>query len=76
MEYTVVNPIDINKNLLGILGRKMINGNKLTLAEDLMALSAYASMTSHYYGPGPAEMHVKTLDLPESVKGLMIEYAG
>lgn len=76
MDYSVVNPIDINKNLLGILGRKLANGNTLTLAEDLMALSAYGSLTANFYGPGPAEMEIKPMDLPESVKGAMIEYAG
>jgi hypothetical protein len=76
MDYSVVSPINIDKNLLGTLGRKMLVGSQLTLAEQLMALSAYASITAEVYGPGPATMKVKPQELPESVKGLMIEYAG
>ena len=70
-----VTPIDANRALLGALGRKMMGGSKLSLSENLMALSASASVTSDYYGPGPDTMGVKTLELPESVKGMLVEYA-
>lgn len=76
MEQGVVQPIDVNKNMLGNLGRKMKTGGKLTMAENLMALSASASLTADFYGPGPATMVVKTMELPESVKGMLVEYAG
>ncbi len=75
MEQGVVNPIDANRSLLGTLGRKMQGGSKLTLSENLMALSASASVTADFYGPGPDTMVVKTMELPESVKGMLVEYA-
>ena len=68
-------PIDANRSLLGTLGRKMLGGSKLTLSENLMALSASAAVTADFYGPGPDTMVVKTLELPESVKGMLVEYA-
>ena len=43
-----VTPIDANRALLGALGRKMLGGSKLSLSENLMALSASASVTSDY----------------------------
>ena len=70
-----VQPMDVNRSVLGTLGRKMLSGSTLTLAENLMALSASASVTADYYGPGPDTMVVKTLELPESVKGMLVEYA-
>lgn len=76
MNENIVKPSNINKDVLRILGRKLKNGNQLTLAEDLMAISASAALTANSYGPGPAEMKVKPPELPESVKGLLIEYAG
>ena len=68
-------PTDANRSMLGTLGRKMLGGSKLSLSENLMALSASASVTADYYGPGPDTMVVKTLELPESVKGMLVEYA-
>jgi hypothetical protein len=71
-----VHPIDVNRTVLGNLGRKMQSGSSLTTAEKLMALSASASVTADIYGPGPDTMVVKTMELPESVKGMLVEYAG
>ena len=71
-----IHPIDANKDLLGTLGRKMLAGSTLTMSENLMALSAYASVTADFYGPGPDTMVVKPMELPESVKGMLVEYAG
>ena len=68
-------PMDVYRSVLGTLGRKMLSGSTLSLSENLMALSASASVTSDYYGPGPDTMVVKTLELPESVKGMLVEYA-
>lgn len=68
-------PIDANRSVLGNLGRKLQSGSTLTTAEKLMALSASASVTADYYGPGPDAMVVKTMELPESVKGMLVEYA-
>ena len=76
MEQGIVRPMDANRSLLGALGRKMLGGGKLTLSENLMALSAFASVTADFYGPGPDTMVVKTMELPESVKGMLVEYAG
>lgn len=75
MGQSGVQPINANITVLGILGRKMQGGSTLTTAEKLMALSASASVTADYYGPGPETMVVKTMELPESVKGMLVEYA-
>lgn len=71
-----VKPISPNELVLGIVGRKYKSGSTLTTAEDLMALSASAGVTASVYGPGPADMVLKRPELPESVKGMLIEHAG
>ncbi len=68
--------ISANENMLRTLGRKMSSGLELTLAEDLMARTAAARYQRGNYGPGPAEMQVSRLELPESVKGLLASFAG
>ncbi len=76
MAESVVKPISPNELVLEVVGRKYKSGSTLTTAEDLMALSASAGMTAQVYGPGPAEMVLKKPELPESVKGMLVEHAG
>ena len=57
-------------------GRKYVSGSSLTTAEELMALSASAGEMAKNYGPGPAEMVLKKPELPENVKGILVEHAG
>ena len=76
MEQGVVLPMGIDSSLLGSLGRKMLGGSRLTTSESLMALSASASIAANFYGPGPDTMVVKPMELPESVKGILVEFAG
>ena len=76
MQYNTVSPLNISENILGILGNKVAAGRTLTMAERMMALSAAGAITASAYGPGPAEMVVKTPELPENVKGMLANYAG
>lgn len=75
-QLITVEPISPTENMLNALGRKIGAGRELTLAEDLMARTATARLTKDNYGPGPAEMEVKRLELPENVKGVLASYAG
>lgn len=75
MKEIKIEPISANENVLFALGRKVGAGSELTLAENCMALGAAAQVTKNNYGPGPAEMEVKQLELPESVKGILAEYS-
>lgn len=72
LELTVT-PVTGQENALSMLGRKYVDtGGNLNFAEDVMALSSYASTNRAYYGP---EMpHLRTLDLPENVKGALVSY--
>ena len=76
MDNSVVKPVNPNDLVLGIVGRKYVSGSSLTTAEELMALSASAGEMAKNYGPGPAEMVLKRPELPESVKGMLVEHAG
>ena len=76
MDNSVVKPVSPNDLVLDIVGRKYASGSDLTTAENLMALSASAGVTAKNYGPGPAEMVLKKPELPESVKGILVEHAG
>ena len=76
MDNSVVKPVNPNDLVLGIVGRKYVSGSSLTTAEELMALSASAGEMAKNYGPGPAEMVLKKPELPENVKGILVEHAG
>ncbi|KAF5089625.1 MULTISPECIES: hypothetical protein [Desulfovibrio] len=76
MDNSVVKPVNPNDLVLDIVGRKYVSGSSLTTAEELMALSASAGEMAKNYGPGPAEMVLKKPELPENVKGILVEHAG
>lgn len=76
VEYHPLEPMGATENVLRAIGRKVGNGSELTLAENLMAMTATARTTSDYYGPGPAEMTIKKPELPETVKGVLANYTG
>ena len=76
MDNSVFKPVNPNDLVLDIVGRKYVSGSSLTTAEELMALSASAGEMAKNYGPGPAEMVLKKPELPESVKGILVEHAG
>ena len=76
MDNSVVKPVNPNDLVLDIVGRKYVSGSSLTTAEELMALSASAGEMAKNYGPGPAEMVFKKPELPENVKGILVEHAG
>ena len=76
MEHLKVSPTKNMENVLTALGRKMGNGQTLTVAERLMAMTATARATSSQYGPGPADMVVQPPELPETVKGVLANYVG
>ena len=62
--------------LLGDLGRKLSHGGELNNPEQLMAVSNAARQTAGYYGPTPEEFTIRQPELPESVKGVLADYAG
>ena len=76
MDNSVVKPVNPNDHVLDIVGRKYLSGSSLTTAEELLALSASAGEMANNYGPGPAEMVLKKPELPENVKGILVEHAG
>lgn len=76
VNYHLAEPLSSNENVLRALGRKISHGNELTLAENLMAMTATARVTSDYYGPSPADMQVSKPELPETVKGVLANYVG
>lgn len=60
--------------VLQSLGRKIGAGATLTMAENLMAMTATAQSTSNRYGPGPENMTLQRPELPETVKGVLASY--
>lgn len=73
-QHLRVSSADIAERVLSALGNQMSSGRELTMAQHLMAMTATAQTTSDYYGPGPAEMVVKPVELPETVKGAIARY--
>lgn len=71
-----IEPTNKAENVLGILGRKMSSGRELSLAENLMAMTATSAVTADRYGPGPEAMQLNKPELPEVVKGVLANYSG
>lgn len=76
VKYEPLQPHSANENVLRALGRKIGSGSELTVAERLMAMTATAHVTADNYGPGPADMTLQRPELPETVKGVLANYAG
>ena len=68
--------MDANQVVLSFLGRKLGNGQELTMSEDFMAMTASVKELRQDYGPTPAEMQLERPELPETVKGVLANYAG
>lgn len=74
VQYQAPQPMNITERVLDTLGRKIGTGSQLTMAENLMAMTAYAQTTSNRYGPGPADMVLQKPELPEVVKGVLASH--
>lgn len=74
VKYEPLQPVSATERVLDVLGRKVGSGMELSMAENLMAMTAYAQTTSNRYGPGPADMVVQKPELPETVKGVLASY--
>ncbi|MCR5813835.1 MAG: hypothetical protein K6G15_05040 [Desulfovibrio sp.] len=62
--------------LLHNLGLKLAHGMDLNSPERVMAISTAAYTEAGKYGPTVETFEVKPMDLPESTKGVLADYAG
>jgi hypothetical protein len=62
--------------VLDMLGQKMGSGQQLTNSEMMMAMSQVAKQRFDSFGPSPANMQLKRVELPEDVKGVIASYTG
>lgn len=74
VRYEAPQPMSGTERVLTQIGRKLSVGSELTMAENLMAMTATAQATANRYGPGPADMVVQKPELPETVKGVLAAY--
>lgn len=75
-DMPTIKPVSTTDQVLSMLGQKLSNGQELTMAESLMAMSAAARTKADVYGPGPATMQLQRPQLPEDVKGILANYSG
>jgi hypothetical protein len=61
--------------VMSMLGSKVASGQKLTLAEDLIAMTMTTRILFESMGPTPSTMKVRPVELPENVKGVLADYA-
>ena len=76
MDSIGISPVSNGERMLHTLGTKFASGKELTMSERLIAMTAATHLKADYYGPGPADMRVSGMDLPENIKGMLISYAG
>ena len=62
--------------LLSDLGNKMSRGLELNNLERTMAISAANVAEGNKFGPGPADMEVHKIPLPENVNGAIADAMG
>lgn len=74
VKYEPLQPLSRTERVLDNLGRQIGAGRELTMAENLMAMTATAQTTANRYGPGPADMVLQKPELPETVKGVLASY--
>ena len=71
-----VHPINGNTILLSDLGHKVAHGGELSNRERTMAISAATSLERNKFGPGPGEMELGRIPLPENVSGAIADAMG
>lgn len=72
---TIPEPLSGAQIVMQDLGRLQNSGIPLTLTEQTMAMSAYAALDADRFGPGPANMKLAPMSLPENIKGAIANYA-
>ncbi|MBQ9407673.1 MAG: hypothetical protein IJU37_13180 [Desulfovibrio sp.] len=75
MKELSIEPMSAVENTLSMLGRKYVSNGELNAPETLMACTAAAEKLRSYYGPDLREIDLRGIELPESVKGLLTDYA-
>ncbi len=75
MDTNIPSPSDTAETVLRFVGRRYANGQELTVADRLIAITATAAQDSTKFGPGPAELRLDPPDLPEAVKGALVKQA-
>jgi len=73
---TTANIIKGSDILLHDYGQMIAHGKELNSPQRLIAISQSRMVQSGEYGPTPETFQVKQMDLPESTKGVLADYAG
>lgn len=73
LDVPVVRGADL---ILRGLNQKLTVGSKLTELEVMMGMTAEATNMARQFGPGPREMEVIEIPLPESLKGAIASAKG
>jgi hypothetical protein len=60
---------------MSVLADKAARGMKLTNTEDIIVMSNAAQIFSSSFGPMPADMRLRPVQLPENVKGVLASFA-
>jgi len=60
---------------MSVLADKMARGMRLTGPENILVMSNAAQIFSSSFGPMPADMHLRPVQLPENVKGILASFS-
>ena len=61
--------------IMSSLGDKASRGVRLTYAEEGIVMFNTAQIFSSTFGPGPADMRLNPVQLPENVKGILASFS-
>jgi len=60
---------------MSVLADKASQGFRLTHPEQLIVMTNAAQIFSSSFGPMPADMRIRAVQLPENVKGVLASFA-
>ncbi len=75
MENNIPAPHRGAEVILRDVGRRYAAGQKLSMTDENMAMSATAHSSASNYGPDMKEFTVKSPELPEQVKGTLSQHS-
>ncbi len=75
MVDAIPEPVSGADMVLENVGNRYVRGGNLTIADENMAMVASAAKSAERFGPSVADFKVSRPELPENVKGTLVEYS-
>ncbi len=75
MENNIPKPNNGSEIILGDVGRRYAAGQKLSMTDENMAITATTKQNADQFGPSITDFTVSGPELPEQVKGTLAQHS-